>query len=109
MKTFCTYLSVAILIGLITVSCNSSESSGCGEVETDQKQTELSEAQMTTLDAQIIYESTPTQENCDAYTEAWDVYIVKLRAWIDCLEGPAKTSWEVVYSLQIQERNAFSC
>lgn len=109
MKTFCSILSLALLIGLTSVSCSSSKDSGCGEVETDQKQTELSAAQMTVLDAQLTYESDKTQENCDAYTEAWDTYIVKLRAWIDCLEGPAKTSWETIYSMQVQQRNAFSC
>ena len=98
-----------ILFGLFTTACSSSKSSGCSEVEQDQKQSELSAVQTVLYDAELAYYADNSQENCDAYTDAWDAYLVKLRAFVDCLEGPAKTSWEQVYAIQVQDRNAFSC
>ena len=109
MKIF-KFLTIGIfLFGMLATSCSSSKSSGCDEVEQDQKQAELSEAQTIVIDAQITYESDNSPENCNAYTDAWDNYLVKLRSFVDCLEGPAKTSWEQVYSIQVQDRNSFSC
>lgn len=102
------FLSI-LLVGICTTSCGSKGSSGCSDVETEQKESELSTAQGILLDAQIAYATDVSQANCTSLTDAWDDYIKKLRSFIDCMEGPARDPWETNYSLQVQERNNFSC
>ena len=105
------FLFIFILfIGLWSASCGSKDSNnGCSEVEMDQKETEMSAAQSAYVDAQLEYATDGSLANCNTVATTWDAYIKKMRSFIDCLEGPAKSSWETAYSLQVQERNAFSC
>lgn len=99
-----------ILIGLCSASCGSKDSSGgCDEVETDQKETVMIAAQSALIDAQIAYSTDSSPAKCNAVANTWDDYITKMRSFINCLEGPARDAWETAYSLQVQERNAFSC
>lgn len=98
-----------LFIGLCSASCGSKDSNGCSEVEMDQKEAEMSAAQSAYIDAQLAYATDGSLANCNAVANTWDNYIAKMRSFIDCLEGPAKSSWETAYSLQVQERNAFSC
>lgn len=109
MKIVNILLLCILLVGFCASSCGGNSSSGCSDVETDQKESELSTAQGVLSNAQFAYIMDETPANCEAYTDAWDDYLVKLKSFINCLEGPAKDLWEPIYQNQVQERNSFSC
>jgi len=95
---------------LWSASCGSKDSNnGCSEVEMDQREAELTAAQSALYDAQIAYANDNSIANCNNVANVWDDYLSKLSSFINCLEGPANDSWQTVYALQVQQRNAFSC
>ncbi len=98
-----------LFAGLSIASCGSSGNSGCSDIEMDQKETAMTTALSLLYDAQIAYSTDDSPANCTAVINAWDDYLKKLRSFIDCLEGPAKDTWESNYAIQVQMRNDFSC
>lgn len=109
MKTLNLLFFSLLLIGLITASCGDSNNSGCSDMETDQKESEVTAAQSALYDAQIAYANDNSLANCNTVANVWDDYLSKLSSFINCLEGPAKDAWQTAYALQVQERNTFSC
>lgn len=99
-----------LIITALLVSCSKDSDSGnCSESEETSRHSALTHAQELLLDAQVLNQGMPSPENCLAYREAYVDYLEALAHWMQCLEGPAITSWNEIYAMQEQELNNIQC
>ena len=76
------FLSFFFVLSLFAfVSCGDDAVNDCNGFNI---QTDLSDEIQATTDAAIVYGNDPTQQNCDAYKDAWQDYLDALRDLEDC-------------------------
>jgi len=108
MKTRLLFLLPFLMICLAAVSCSKS-SSGCSGSEFDQKEAAMNEAGAASVNAQITYQTDQTEANCIAYRDAYNNYLNKLSAFIDCLDEVAVGNWNIVYANALKKRDEIPC